>query len=127
MPTKKTVIEQLIAVQRPKKKHKFNAKPTVVDGHRFPSELEASRYRTLKLLLQHGKISDLQLQVPFKWSVSLSANGQTIQSSEKYIADFVYTEKGNQVVEDAKGCRTRAYIRKRSIMLKLFDITIRET
>jgi Protein of unknown function (DUF1064) len=50
-----------------------------------------------------------------------------MQASEKYIADFVYTEKGNQVVEDAKGFKTREYMRKRSIMLKLFDIAIRET
>lgn len=43
-----------------------------------------------------------------------------------YIADFVYTYNGVDVVEDAKGVRTDAYILKRKLMLYFHDISIYE-
>ena len=39
------------------KRHKYNARPTVVDGVRYQSTAEARRYGELKLLERAGKIS----------------------------------------------------------------------
>ena len=98
------------------KRSKYNATPTIVDGRRFHSKREANRYCELKLLQREGKISDLQMQVPFFLVIK-----------EKYIADFVYHEKGERIVEDVKGAITSSYRRKRKAMLKQHSITIRET
>ena len=43
-----------------------------------------------------------------------------------YAADFVYTEDGQTVVEDAKGVRTKEYIIKRKLMLYIHGIQVKE-
>lgn len=43
-----------------------------------------------------------------------------------YYADFVYMQDGKQIVEDAKGKRTKEYVIKRKLMLFLRGIRIRE-
>jgi hypothetical protein len=53
-------------------------------------------------------------------------HGKLIERECSYIADFVYTEDGKQVVEDAKGFRTQEYIIKRKLMLKEHGIRVRE-
>ena len=91
----------------PKKKserrHKYNAKPTVVNGIRFPSKHEAKRYGELLLLERAGKISDLELQPEF---VLHALGGGKVGV---YRADFRYVLLGEYlatpVVEDAKGFR----------------------
>jgi hypothetical protein len=45
-----------------------------------------------------------------------------------YRANFVYRdETGNEIVEDAKGCRKPTYVIKRKLMLWVHHITILET
>jgi hypothetical protein len=91
----------------------------MVDGIMFDSKAEASRYSLLRILLDQGKISDLELQVPFV----IEVNGLKIC---KYIADFVYTINGQRVVEDVKGVRTPEYKLKRKLMSAVFGIEIQE-
>ena len=98
------------------KKHKYNARPTIVDGIKFASAKEARRYGELKLLQMAGKISALELQPRYK-----------IVIEETYIADFRYVENGETIIEDVKGCLTREYKRKRKAMLKQHGVTILET
>lgn len=98
------------------KRSKYRNVPVVIDGHRFPSQSEAERYGELKLMLMAGVIEELRLQV----SYDLGNGG-------KYVADFVYLENGETVVEDRKGYRTREYKRKRKLMREIHGITIRET
>ena len=45
-----------------------------------------------------------------------------------YVADFVYTdaETGENIVEDAKGVRTKDYIIKRKLMLAVHSIKVKE-
>lgn len=43
-----------------------------------------------------------------------------------YRADYVYTERGRQVVEDIKGMLTPEYKIKRALMLAIHGITIRQ-
>lgn len=69
-----------------------------------------------------GVIKGLQLQVPFVL-FKHSQYGRVI----KYVADFVYTENGQQVVEDTKGFRTTEYKLKKRILAELYGIVIRET
>ena len=100
---------------------KYRNRKTVYDGITFDSQREANRYAELKLLERAGEISDLKLQVPFELIPK-----QPGERAVKYIADFVYTEDGQTVVEDVKGKKTRDYIIKRKLMLWRHGITIKE-
>lgn len=114
--TAKIVESDSKPIEKIEKQHKYKAKPTAVDGIRFASEKEAERYGQLKLLERAGKISRLELQVPYKLVIE-----------ETYLADFRYVENGETVVEDAKGFLTKEYKRKRKAMKKQHGVTILET
>lgn len=101
---------------------KYHAKKTIVDGIKFASMKEANRYNQLKILERAGLIKGLELQVPFQL-VPKSKYGRAI----KYIADFVYIEDGEKVVEDAKGFRTDVYKLKKRLMAEKYGIEIKET
>ena len=84
---------------------------------------------TLKLWQRAGLISDLREQVTFVLIPAQHDNdGNPIEKSVRYIADFVYTdnETGQMVVEDTKGVRTKEYIIKRKLMLYIHGIRIKE-
>lgn len=84
------------------------------------STKEAKRYTELKLLEKGGFISGLKLQQRFPFVV----NGMLICT---YVADFVYHDGKNIVVEDAKGYRTERYLLNRKLMRALYGITIFES
>nr|DAO57952.1 MAG TPA: Endonuclease [Caudoviricetes sp.] len=100
---------------------KYHNRKIVLDGIRFDSAKEARRWTELKLLERAGEISNLQRQVKFE---VIPKCGK--ERSVTYIADFVYQEKGNTVVEDVKGVRTKEYILKRKLMNWVHDIQIKE-
>lgn len=102
------------------KRSKYNNRKTVVDGITFDSEWEAERYQELQLLERAGHIVNLRLQVPYV----LAINGVKICT---YVADFVYLECGEEIVEDAKGMLTDVYKLKRRLMKAIYGIEIRET
>jgi hypothetical protein len=104
-----------------KKAHKFGAVATELDGHKFPSIKEANRYLTLRGYLRLGLIKDLRLQKRYKLN-----EGGNFKCT--YVADFVYIdiESGLEMVEDAKGFKTREYQRKKKLMFKIHGITIKE-
>ena len=86
------------------KRNKFGAKPTIVDGIRFASKAEATRYMDLKLLEKAGHISGLKLQPSFLLTAA-DEFGNTFDIGH-YVADFEYLdETGARVVEDVKGGR----------------------
>ena len=115
-----------------------NTKLKDMDGNAFDSKKEFRRWRDLQLLERAGHISDLRRQVKF---ILIPAQrepdrfgprggkipGRTIEKECDYIADFVYVENGETVVEDAKGVRTEAYKIKRKLMLERYGIRVRET
>ena len=96
--------------------NKYRNRKIVVDNIMFDSNLEATRYRQLKLLQRAKQISNLRLQVPFLLQESFKKNGKTHRKIE-YIADFVYEENGQTVVEDTKGMKTETF----KIKQKLFE------
>lgn len=96
--------------------NKYRNKKIVIDNIKFDSKLEANRYAELKLLQRAKVISNLRLQVPFVLQESFKKNGKSYQAI-KYIADFVYEENGQTVVEDTKGFCTETF----EIKHKLFE------
>jgi len=100
---------------------KYHAKKTVVDGIIFQSRKEAKRYQELKLMQRAGLISDLRRQVTFELIPK-----QQGERAVSYIADFVYSEDGQTVVEDVKGVRTPVYRIKKKLMLWRHGVRIRE-
>lgn len=122
---------------------KYKSKRTVVNGRVFDSRKEARRYQELVLLERGGQISNLRLQVSFELIPAQYAlsdevytkgahkgerkRGTCIEKAVTYRADFVYTDsKGNTVVEDVKGIKTKDYIIKRKLMLSVYGIRIVE-
>ena len=95
---------------------KYKNKKTQVDMYLFDSVLEAKRYKQLALLERDGEIKNLKLQVPFLLQESFRKNGKTYRKIE-YIADFVYEENGQTIVEDTKGIKTDVF----KIKQKLFE------
>ena len=92
----------------------------------FDSKKEAKRYADLCLMQQAGEISELRKQVTFLLIPSQYIGGKCVERPCKYIADFVYTHKGAEIVEDVKGYRDPVYRIKRKLMLKLLGIRIKE-
>ena len=100
-------------------KAKYKAVPTLIDGHKFPSKVEAKRYVELKRQRDLGIISGLKLQPRFK----LLQDGKKTLCT--YIADFQYDRDGETVIEDVKGVRTDVYVIKRKMMKALLGLVSR--
>lgn len=126
------------------KKNKYHAKKVVVDGIEFDSIKEGNRYKELKLLERSGKISNLQLQVPFvlipaQYDTVVEYTPKTHKQKEvkklverklKYVCDFSYMKDGKLVIEDVKGYKNstayEVYKIKRKLMFWLYNIKIVE-
>lgn len=94
----------------------------VREGITFDSVKEANRYADLVLLQRAGKISELARQVPFQ----IDVNGQSIC---RYVADHVYVENGERIVEDVKSPITRKlpeYRLKNKLLRAVHGVAIRE-
>ena len=117
---------------------KYGNKKISQNGMTFDSQKEYRRFCELSLLERAGKVTDLQRQVKF---VLIPAQyepdtvgarggvkrGKLLEREVSYVADFVYTLDGKQVVEDSKGFRTADYKIKRKLMLYVHGIKIKET
>lgn len=109
---------------------KYNSRKMIVDGITFDSKKEARRYEELKKMEQEGLIKGLQLQVPFELvpSFTIEIDGKKKKRRNiRYIADFVYYENDNKVVEDVKGRKTDIYKLKKKLFEYKYKVTIKET
>lgn len=109
---------------------KYNSKKTIIDGITFDSKKEGRRYLELKKKAENGEISDLRLQVPFELvpSFTIEIDGKKRKRRNiRYIADFVYYENGQKVVEDVKGRKTDIYKLKKKLFEYKYKVTIKET
>jgi len=86
--------QEYLAKQKPAK---YNNKKVLYDGIKFDSTKECNRYCVLKILLRAGKITNLCRQVKF-----LLIPGSIFERALYYVADFVYDEDGQTIVEDVK-------------------------
>jgi hypothetical protein len=125
---------------------KYKSRKVMRDGQVFDSLLEYRRWRELLLLERAGKIQDLKRQVSFElipaqyeeiptgeFYVRGERKGQEkikrvcVEQSVCYVADFVYTEGGKQIVEDTKGFETKDFIIKRKLLLWVHGIKLKIT
>ena len=122
---------------------KYKSKSIIIDGIVFQSKKEGRRWTELRMLERAGEITNLQRQVPYLLIPEQRAPstevykkgsragqpkpGPVLERRVVYIADFVYQENGETVVEDAKGMRTKDYVLKRKMMLYRYGIKIKET
>ena len=104
---------------------KYNNTKITVDGIKFDSKREATRYSELKLLERYGKITDLILQPRFELIPKYEINGRKVRKME-YIADFQYTENGKTIIEDSKGFKTKEYLIKKKLFEFKYGIEIME-
>ena len=100
---------------------------------------EYNRFCELRMMQRAGLITDLQRQVKYILIPTQREpdtigkrggvkQGKLLEKECAYIADFVYKENGETVVEDTKSeaTKTESYIIKRKLMLWLNGIKIRE-
>jgi hypothetical protein len=111
-----------------RRRSKFGAIKTVVDGITFDSKGESERYKDLKHLEKAGEIRDLKLQVVYELAPAVIINGRK-KPAMKYIADYVYFDvrKNKEIVEDFKGVRTAIFIAKKHLMKWRHNIEILES
>ena len=103
------------------RRQKYNSSPTLVDGIRFDSKREASRYSELKELQKAGEVLYFLRQVPID-----------LASGKKYRVDFliVWINKDglyDLAYEDVKGYRTETYKLKKTWVESQYPIKIEET
>lgn len=109
---------------------KYNNKKIMINGVVFDSQKEYRRYQKLVDLQQAGKIHNLQTQVKFILADKVKfKNEKRAKTAIRYIADFVYTQDGKQVVEDVKSPITRknpVYRIKKHLMKSVHNIDVME-
>lgn len=94
---------------------KYGNRAVYYGGKRFASKLEGERYLYLRSLQDSGEIADLRCQVRYRLA----------PTDVTYIADFVYTHKGEEVIEDTKGVLTDVFKVKANMMLRLLGKEVR--
>ena len=112
------------------KGNKFNARKTVCRaGHKHDSKREAARCDELHLLLRAGDIERLEQQPQYWFAI----NGVQIKHQNGrrvgFKPDFRYWDRhsGSEIVEDAKGMKTEAYVLRAAIFRALFpSVELRE-
>jgi len=92
---------------RPVEEHarpKYRNKKTEIQGVKFDSKAEASRFVQLRRMQEAGLIEDLRRQVSFELAPAVKIPGKNRMSPPlRYFADFVYVQDGKQIIEDVKG------------------------
>lgn len=111
-----------------KPRAKYGNQKVEYQGQKYDSKKELNRSMELEKLQNLGLIKDLQKQVPFELQPKFKFLGKTIRAIN-YVADFVYKENGELVVEDVKSPITRknpVYKLKKKMMMYIHGIEIKE-
>lgn len=113
-------------VKGSRRRSKYAAERTEVDGFTFDSKREARYYGHLLLLAKLGEIDNLELQPSFPLWVITAAGERVVVGV--YRADFRYRELATNTwpVVDAKGVRTPVYRLKKRIVEALYGFRIIE-
>lgn len=111
-----------------RKRNKFGARKTQIDGFTFDSAAEASRYQELKLREQAGEITDLKLQPEYLLQSEFKDREGKTHRAIHYRADFSYTEQGRRIVEDYKGFETEIFrVKQKLFLFRYPELTLRVT
>ncbi len=99
-----------------KLKHKFKAKPQLIDGIHFASKKESKYYLELMKRQSLGDILFFLRQVPLH-----------LPGRIRYVCDFViFWTDGNVTFEDVKGFKTDMYKVKKKLVEHHYPIEIKE-
>lgn len=106
--------------------NKYRNKKIIIDGIKFDSIAEGSRYKELKLLEKGNYITELKLQPKFELQEKYTnSKGEHIRAIT-YRADFSYIENGKLIVEDVKGMETKEFkLKKKMFEYKYKNIDFR--
>ena len=127
-----------------KKRNKYGASKTVVNGQKFDSQKAADRYQELKMLERAGIIRKLKRQVHFQLTPVQREpdiigprggvkKGKMILDKSEYVADFTYIDNETErlIVEDVKGYKGgeayRTFKLKQKFLYHTRGILIHET
>ncbi len=103
-----------------------NKKSVAADGTKFDSRAEHRRWVHLCHLQAAGLISGLCRQVAYELVKSVKFNDASrAKPVIRYVADFVFMEKGVEVIEDVKGVLTPEFKLKRHLMKALLGLEVR--
>lgn len=119
---RRTKTQQLAAELSRKKRNKFNAVKTVVDGIAFDSKREANHYGLLRSLERAGHISRLRVHPKFY----LAVNDQEIAT---YRPDFTYWDAVSKRhcvidVKSAPTARKRDFVLIKKLMKAIHGIEV---
>lgn len=114
------------------RRHKYNAKKTVIDGITFDSKAEAAYYNQLKMLKKAGEIKDFEMQKEFVLLEGFNHPSKKTKSGKpsrvraiKYIPDFIVTENdGTKKVVDVKGVQTPDFRIKAKMFMKKYKVPL---
>jgi len=130
-------------LRQPKRRHKYAATPMILTPNgglyradeciRFDSKHEADMYSYLVALQMSGEIRNLRNCHQHRDECTFIV-GEIGGKKIKYVCDFTYEEKviGSdgvgwvRRVADAKGMRTRDYLRKKAAMKERYGIEVVE-
>lgn len=73
-----------------------------------------------------GAIQNLHRQVKFELIPSQRIDGKVVERACGYVADFLYQQDDELIVEDVKGYKTPEYRIKKKLMLWRHGIRIKE-
>ena len=95
-------------------KHKYGAKPTIKNGFRFDSKIEAKIATFFEILQRKGVVIFFLKQVPFH-----------LPGKTKFVCDFqVFWSNGEVSFVDAKGVETAMFVLKKKQTECLYPVEI---
>jgi len=99
-----------------------------VDGIRFDSKAEASRWGALRMMELAGEISGLERQPTYQLVPAFADKIGRKHQGVSYRGDFRYKDRqGKIIVEDVKGALTEVYrIKKKLLLWRYPDINFVE-
>ncbi len=107
---------------------KYHNEKVEYQGQKYDSKKEFNRAMELERLEHLGLIQNLQRQVEFELQPKFKFMGKTIRAIN-YVADFVYYDNGDKIVEDVKSPITRknpVYKLKKKMLMYKYGIEIKE-
>lgn len=94
---------------------------------KYDSKREAEHAMYLHALQKAGNISELKEQCRFELIPSQYIDGECVERSLTYIADFTYVcRSGKFHVVDCKGFKTEVYKIKKKLLLFVHNLVIEE-
>ena len=111
-----------------KQRSKYGNEKVEVNGIKYDSKKEAKRAEELEYMQKWGEIKNLERQKKYVLQPSFEFNGNKIREIA-YLADFVYEQNGESIVEDVKSEATRkdkVYKLKKKMMMYVHKIEIKE-